>query len=81
MAILIDKSMPTVAALYDTIPYSKGGRWRGPRKNLLFDIACGLVHTVPLTKLVELNGGVFPYLMVPMVTTLAWAGKDLVVQE
>ena len=42
MAVLVDKSIPTVVALFDAIPYGKGGRWRGLGKTLLFDVACGL---------------------------------------
>ena len=39
MAMLVDKSKPTVVALFDTIPYGGGGRQRGPGKTLLFEIA------------------------------------------
>ena len=42
MAILVDKSRPSVAALYDAIPCGEVGRWRGPGKTLLFTIDCGL---------------------------------------
>ena len=79
--MLVDKSMPIVAALFDAIPRGKGGRQRGPGKTLLFDVACGLAHRVPLTKLVELDGNICPYLAALMVATLAWVGKTLVVVE
>ena len=59
---LVDKSMPIVAALFDAIPRGKGGRQRGPGKTLLLNIARGLAQRVLLTKLVELDGDVCPYL-------------------
>ena len=79
--MLVDKSTPVVAAIFDAIPQGEGGRWRGPGKTLLFDVACGLAQSVPLTKLVELDGDVHPYLAVLIVATLAWVGKALVVPE
>ena len=42
ITVLVDKSTPTVVALFDTISHSKGGRWGGIGKTLLFDITCGL---------------------------------------
>ena len=48
---------------------------------LLFDVARELAHRVPLTKLVELDGDVRPYLTALMVATLAQAGETLVVPE
>ena len=36
-------------------------------KTLLFDVACGLAHRVPLTKLVKLDWDIYPYLMALMV--------------
>ena len=42
MAMLVDKSTPTVAALFDAILHGKGGRQRVPGKTLLFDITHGL---------------------------------------
>ena len=77
----MDKSTPTAAALFDAIPRGEGGKWRGPSRTLLFDVARGLAHRVPLTKLVELDGDVHPYLAALMVATLAWAGETLVVPE
>ena len=48
---------------------------------LLFDVAHGLARRVPLTKLVELDGDIRPYLATLMVAALAWAGETLVVPE
>ena len=79
--MLVDKSMPTLVAIYNTIPHSKGGRQRGPGKTLLFDIAHGLTQSIPLTKLVELDGDVHPYLNALMVAALAWAGETLAMLE
>ena len=77
----MDKSTPIAAALFDAIPRGKGGKWRGPSRTLLFDVACGLAHRVPLTKLVELDGDVCPYLAALMVAALARVGETLVVPE
>ena len=77
----MDKSTPIVAALFDAIPRGEGGKWRGPSRTLLFDVTRGLAHRVPLTKLVELDGDVHPYLAALMVAALAWVGKTLVVPE
>ena len=81
IAALVNKSMPIVAALSDAIPRGKGGRRRGPSKTLLFNVAHGLAHRVPLTKLVELDGNPHPYLTALMVAALARLGKTLVVLE
>ena len=81
IAVLVDKSTPIVAALFDAIPRGKGGRWRGPGKTLLFNIAHKLAHRVPQTKLVELDGDIHPYYAALMVATLAWVGETLVVPE
>ena len=77
----MDKSTPAVAALFDTIPRGEGGKWRGPSKTLLFDVARGLARRVPLTKLVELDGNIRPYLATLMVAALARAGETLVAPE
>ena len=53
VVILVDKSMPIVVALYNAIPCSQGGSWRGHSKTLLFTIGYGLSCRVPLAKLVE----------------------------
>ena len=42
IAALVDQSLPAVVALFDAIPYSEGGRWRGPGRTLLFDVTHGL---------------------------------------
>ena len=42
MATPVDKSTPAMAALFNTIPHGKVGRWRGPGKTLLFDVTCRL---------------------------------------
>ena len=81
IAALVDKSMPIVAALFDAIPRGEGGRRRGPGKTLLFDVSYRLAQRVPLTKLVELDGEIGPYLATLMVASLARAGKTLVVPE
>ena len=48
---------------------------------LLFDVTHGLARRVPLTKLVELDSDVRPYLAALMVAALARVGKTLVVPE
>ena len=81
MAVLVDKSTPTVAALSNATPCGERGKWRGSGRTLLFDIACGLARRVPLTKLVELYGDIRPYLHALIVATLAWVSETLVVPE
>ena len=70
-----------MAALFDAIPRGEGGKQRGPSRTLLFDVTHGLARLVPLTKLVELDGDVHPYIATLMVATLAQAGETLVVPE
>ena len=74
MAMLVDKSMPAIVALFDFIPCGKGGRQSGLGKTLLFDIARGLAQRVPLAKLVELDRGIHLYLAALMMATLARVG-------
>ena len=81
MAALVDKSIPTVVALFDAILHEEGRRLKGPGKNLLFYIAHGLAQRIPLIKLVELDGAIYPYLATLMVATLAHMGKTLVMPE
>ena len=81
IAVLVDKSTPVAAALFNAIPRSKGGKRRGLSRTLLFNVAHGLACRVPLTKLVELDGDVCPYLTTLMVATLARVGETLVVPE
>ena len=78
--MLVDKSTPVVATLFNTIPKGRG-KQRGPSRTLVFDVARGLARRVPLTKLVELDGDVYPYLAALMVAALAWVGKTLVVPK
>ena len=73
--------MPVAAALFDAIPRGEGGKRRGPSRTLLFDVACGLACRVPLTKLVELDGNICPYLTNLIVAALVWVGETLVVPE
>ena len=80
-AVLVDKSMPIAAALFDAIPRGEGGRQRGPSKTLLYDVTRRLARRVPLTKLVELDSDLCPYLATLMVAALAWVDKTLVVPE
>ena len=77
----MDRSTPIAAALFDAIPRGDGGKRRGPSRTLLFDVACGLAHRIPLTKLVELDGEVRLYLAALMVAALARSGETLVVPE
>ena len=50
------KTMNATKAPYDAIPCGEGGKWKGPRKTLLFNIAHRVAYRVPLTKLVKLYG-------------------------
>ena len=77
----MDKSTPIAAALFDTIPRGKVGKRRGPSRTLLFDFARWLAHRILLTKLVELDGDVRPYLAALMVAALAWVGETLVIPK
>ena len=72
MAALVDKSIPTVASLYNAILHWEGSRWRGPGKTLLFDIAYRLAHKVLFTKLVNPDGDICPYFSALMLAALAW---------
>ena len=79
--MLVDKSMPIVAALFDAILQGEGERQRGAGKTLLFDVTRRLARRVPLTKLVELHGNICPYLTALMLAALVWVAKTLVVPE
>ena len=48
---------------------------------MLNDIARGLARRVPLTKLVQLDGDVRPYLASLMITALHKAGDTLVIPD
>ena len=78
VATLVHKSTPAVVALYDAIPHSERDRQRGPGKTHLFDVTHRLAYRVLLTKLVELDGDICPYLTALMVATLMQAGRTLV---
>ena len=47
----------------------------------MFNIACGLAHRVPLTKLIQLDGDVCLYLTALIVAALAWVSKALLMPE
>ena len=47
----------------------------------MFDITCGLAHRFSLTKLVDVDKEVHPYLSILMVAILAWVGATLVMLE
>ena len=81
IATLVDKSTPTVVALFDAIPYGKGGKQGGLGMTLLFEVTCGLAQRVLLIKLVELDGDVHPFLTALMVASLVWVGETLVIPE
>ena len=81
IAVLMDKSMPIAAALFNAISQGEGGRQRGLGKTLLFDITHGFAQRLPRTKLVKLDGDVHPYLATLMVATLVWVGETLVIPE
>jgi hypothetical protein len=72
---LADKSAPQVN-FTDTLP--RGSR-RGPARTLMFDVARGLARRVPLTKLMELDGDVRPYLASLIVSALHRAGDKLII--
>ena len=80
---LVDPSAPPVSSAFmaDVIPRGEAGRRRGPSRTLLFDVARGLARRVPLTKLVELDGDVRPYLAALMVAALARAHETLIIPD
>ena len=80
---LVDPSAPSVNSAFtaDVLPRGESGRRRGPSRTLLFDVARGLARRVPLTKLVELDGDVRPYLAALMVAALMRAHETLVVPD
>ena len=80
---LVDPSAPSVNNAFtpDVIPSGESGRRRGPSRTLLFDVTRGLVRRVPLTKLVELDGDVRPYLAALMVAALVRAHETLTIPE
>ena len=72
----MDSSAPSVNFAEQ---YPRGGKKKGPARNMLFDVARGLARRVPLTKLVELDGDIRPYLASLMVSALHRAGDRLFV--
>ena len=80
---LVDPSAPSVnnAFMPDMIPRGESSQRRGPSHTLLFNIARGLACRVPLTKLVELDGNVWPYLAVLMVAALVRAHETLTIPD
>ena len=80
---LVDPSAPSVNNTFtpDVIPRGESGRRRGPLRTLLFNVARGLVRQVPLTKLVELNSKVRPYLAMLMIATLMRAHETLTIPD
>ena len=81
IAMLVDKSMPAVAALFYTILHGKGGRWRGSGKTLLFDVASRLAQRLLQNKLIELDGDVYPYLASLIMSALVLVGETLAMPE
>ena len=81
LTLLVDPSAPSMnnAFMPDVIRRGESGCRQGPSRTLLFNIARGLACRVPLTKLVELDGNVWPYLAVLMVTALVRAHKTLTI--
>ena len=53
----------------------------GQGRPSFFYITCGLSHRVSITKLVELDRDVYPYLAALMVAALAWAGEILACEK
>ena len=78
MIRLVDPSAPTINVV-DPLPRGEHGRRRGPARTLLYDVARGMARRVPLTKLVELDADVRPYLASLMVAALDRAGDQLVI--
>ena len=80
---LVDPSAPSINSAFtrDVLPRGESGRRRGPARTLLFDVARGLARRVPLTKLVELDGDVRPYLAALMVAALTKAHETLVIPD
>ena len=75
LVALVDPSAPSVNFL-QAVPR---GSTRAPARTLLHDVARGLARRVPLTKLVELDGDVRPYLAALMVAALQRANESLIV--
>ena len=76
VAHLVDKSAPAVNFAEQ---YPRGSKGKGPARQMLFDVARGLARRVPLTKLVDLDHDVHPFLAALMVLALHQAGEKLIV--
>ena len=78
---LVDPSVPSVNNAFtpDMIPRGESSRRCGPSCTLLFDVARGLAHRVPLTKLVELDSNVRPYLAALMVAAFVRVHETLTI--
>ena len=83
LTLLVDPIVPSVNSAFmpDVIPRGESGHRRGPSRILLFDVARGLARQVLLTKLVDLDGNVQPYLAMLMVATLVWAHETLTIPD
>ena len=77
LVALVDPSAPTINFLQ---PVPRGSA-RAPARTLLHDVAKGLARRVPLTKLIELDGDVRPYLAALMVAAMHKADERLIVPE
>ena len=65
----------------DLIPRESTRGRRGPSRTLLFDVARGMARRIPLTKLVQLDSDVRPYLASLMIAAMAKAGDRLAYPE
>lgn len=74
LQVLVDDSTPEINAA-QLFP---SGAKKAPARMMLNDIARGLARRVPLTKLVQLDGDVRPYLASLMIAALHKAGDELV---
>lgn len=77
LQVLVDDSTPAINAA-QLFP---SGAKRTPARMMLNDIARGLARRVPLTKLVQLDGDVRPYLASLMIAALHKAGDELVLPD
>ena len=80
---LVDPSAPSMnnAFTLDVIPRGESGHRHDPSCTLLFNVTRGLVHRVPLTKLMELDGDVRPYLAMLMVAALMRVHETLTIPD
>ena len=80
---LVNPSVPSVnnAFMLEMISRGQSSQMRGPSCTLLFDVARGQACQVPLTKLVELDSNVQPYLAALMVATLVRGHETLTIPD